>query len=93
MSLRAAESQTGISNSYLSQLEGGAISNPSPRHLWALAGCYSCSYAELMKLAGYVPPPGTPPSRLLAGLSELTDDEADRVAEFIELLRKTRPGQ
>lgn len=56
MSLRQVEEATGkeVSNAYLSQLEKGRISKPSPNILHALATVYSASYEDLMARAGYV---------------------------------------
>lgn len=90
-SLRAVESETGISNSYLCQLEQGDVVSPSPRHLLQLAASYGCDYGELMKAAGYVPPPlPAPPDRITSGLRRLTVPETERVAEYIELLLRAR---
>ena len=57
MSLREVEEATGkeISNAYLSQLENGKISKPSPSILHSLAGVYSVPYEKLMERAGYLP--------------------------------------
>ena len=92
LTLRAVESRTGISNSYLSQLEGGAVRQPSPKHLLQLAEAYGASYEDLMTLAGYVPPPAssTRLSRSLAGVDELTDREFAQVQDFVRFLRSNR---
>jgi len=96
LSLRQVERATGVSNSYLSQLETGSISRPSPHILQKVASCYGGIYEELMQLTGYVLP--SPPRqvafsglRSLAGSADLTDEEAARVEEFIRLLKDTRP--
>lgn len=52
-SLRNVEEETGISNAYLSQLERGIATKPSPSILHKLSKCYGCSYIKLMELAGY----------------------------------------
>lgn len=54
LSLRAVEEETGISNAYLSQLERGVASSPSPAYLKKLSDCYGCTYESLMRLAGYI---------------------------------------
>jgi transcriptional regulator with XRE-family HTH domain len=58
LSLRDVEEATSkeVSNAYLSQLETGKISKPSPNVLYALAELYGVSYAKLMERAGYVSP-------------------------------------
>ncbi len=55
LTLRFVETQTGISNGYLSQLETGKAENPSPPMLKKLADLYSASYEALMQAAGYLP--------------------------------------
>lgn len=54
--LREVEEATGgeVSNAYLSQLERGKISKPSPSTLHSLARAYGVSYEELMVKAGYL---------------------------------------
>src|SRR5262245_50533973 len=52
--LRQVEEASGVSNAYLSQLEHGRISKPSPHVLHKLAKTYGISYELLMEKAGYV---------------------------------------
>lgn len=56
MKLREVEEATDhtVSNAYLSQLENGKISKPSPNILHALATVYAVPYELLMEKAGYV---------------------------------------
>ena len=54
--LRAVEKRTEISNAYLSQLENGKISKPSPSILHKLGDYYRISYEYLMQLSGYLAP-------------------------------------
>jgi HTH-type transcriptional regulator, competence development regulator len=101
-SLREVERKTGISNAYLSQLESGAATRPSPQVLHKLATFYSVPYESLMEAAGYLEPArdrGGPLGRqrkrlgtLQAALmsAKLTDEEQARVAEFIEFLCSKR---
>ena len=58
LSLRDVEEATDkeVSNAYLSQLETGKISKPSPHILFALSMAYSVSYEMLMERAGYIAP-------------------------------------
>lgn len=58
MSLRDVEEATDkdVSNAYLSQLENGKISKPSPNILHSLASVYGASYESMMQLAGYISP-------------------------------------
>ena len=54
--LRDVEEATDkeISNAYLSQLENGKITKPSPIILHALASVYGVPYVTLMERAGYL---------------------------------------
>jgi transcriptional regulator with XRE-family HTH domain len=56
MTLREVEEATTrtVSNAYLSQLENGKISKPSPNILHSLATVYGVPYEVLMEKAGYV---------------------------------------
>ena len=54
LSLREVEDATDISNAYLSQLENGRVTKPSPHILHALATVYRVPYETLMERAGYV---------------------------------------
>jgi transcriptional regulator with XRE-family HTH domain len=53
LKLRQVEERTGISNAYLSQLENGHVSNPSPQYLEKLAKVYGIDYETLLENAGY----------------------------------------
>src|SRR5260221_6359498 len=58
MSLRDVEEATNkeVSNGYLSQLESGKITKPSPHVLHALSQALSVNYETLMQRAGYLLP-------------------------------------
>lgn len=94
--LRQLESETGISNGYLSQLESDAIKRPSPHHLHKLASTLALSYRELMELAGYVPEPQVAAISATSGLSiplaldDLTAEDRRKIAAYIEDLRDAR---
>ena len=53
LTLRDVEKETGISNSYLSQLESGKVKQPSPINLHKLGKAYDIPYEVLMEKAGY----------------------------------------
>jgi len=94
LTLRAVENSTGISNAYLSQLEGDKIKQPSPIVLHKLGDLYGVSYATLLDLAGY-PVPGTDnstsnQSALAARIGHVTSDEEDALVEYLEFLRARR---
>jgi transcriptional regulator with XRE-family HTH domain len=54
LTLRDVEKATDISNAYLSQLENGKVTKPSPHILHTLATLYRVPYETLMERAGYV---------------------------------------
>ena len=58
LSLRDVEEATNkeVSNGYLSQLESGKITKPSPHVLHALSRALSVDYEMLMQRAGYFLP-------------------------------------
>ena len=95
ITLRAVEKKTGISNAYLSQLENSKISKPSPSILHKLADYYKISYEHLMQLSGYPGPELkkrilTPSFRLESRFNDVTDEEAEKLAEYFEFLRSRR---
>lgn len=99
-SLRQVEEKSGVSNAYLSQLEGGKISKPAPQILHKLAEHYGVSYRRLMHLAGYLKndiqddenlKSLTPLQvELLREGEDLTREEMQSVAAFIRYMRTER---
>lgn len=103
LTLREVEEATEkqVSNAYLSQLEKGKISKPSPNVLHVLSKVYSIAYDTLMEKAGYVAsmPAGagvlrsgthdakrTPRNALTN--EELTADEEAKLLEYLAFLRR-----
>ncbi len=90
MSLRSVSDATGISNAYLSQLENGAATNPSPDKLHALAEYYGVPYESLMREAGYIRPRAEGETRDISAFEaqlmsmDLAPDEQDQVVRFIQ---------
>jgi transcriptional regulator with XRE-family HTH domain len=98
LSLRQLESETGISNGYLSQIESGRVGAPSPKILEKLAKALRYPYVELMQHAGHLSTdaPLEPILRLGGrehSLSELTDAERREVVRFVEELKSKRIGR
>jgi transcriptional regulator with XRE-family HTH domain len=97
LSVRRAAAEVGISSTYLSQLEAGAIKEPSPRVLHSLARVYKLSYAELMRRAGYVVPSAagdaashaaaSPLDVALRTTTPLTENERAALAEYLAWYR------
>lgn len=104
MTLREVEEATNkeVSNAYLSQLETGKISRPSPNVLHALAIVYAAPYATLMEKAGYLTPNSSLENALRGGSparhgraatfasADLTPEEEERLLEYLAFLRSRR---
>jgi HTH-type transcriptional regulator, competence development regulator len=96
MTLRTVEAATDqeVSNAYLSQLETGKISKPSPHTLHALAQAYNISYENLMQRAGYLAPPksGRPTSAkhgsaATFSIDNLNPDEERELLKYLAFVR------
>lgn len=57
LTLRQVETQTGVSNAYLSQIELGKRPAPRPDTIKKLAAVYRVPVEELLAQAGYLDPP------------------------------------
>jgi len=97
MSLREVEeaSEGAVSNAYLSQLENGRISKPSPNILHALAAVYAVPYEILMEKAGYISStPAAPAGRHgripTFATADLTSEEEERLLEYLAFLRSRK---
>lgn len=91
-SLRRVETDTGIRNAHLSQIETGTIERPEPNILWTLASAYGLDYAELLRLAGHVgggeKASRTPMSAVAWRAEDLTPEEQEKVLRFMDGLRR-----
>jgi transcriptional regulator with XRE-family HTH domain len=96
LSLRAVESETGVSNAYLSQLESEKIKEPSPHLLYKLCEFYGISYETAMEMVGYpMPSPDkeAPALRHLAArFGKVTDEEEEELVDYLQFLRARRRG-
>ena len=99
MTLREVEEATNkdVSNGYLSQLEGGKISKPSPHVLHTLSGVLNTDYESLMQRAGYLQPgptqsvlSGTSNSAAKFSISNLTSDEEAELLEYLAFVRSRK---
>jgi len=96
--LRQVEEATGkdVSNAYLSQLEHGRISKPSPNVLHSLATVYGIQYETLMEMAGYIMKAGERQEGEKHGriatlaLENLTQEEEEKILEYVAFLRSKR---
>jgi len=101
LSLREVEEASGVSNAYVSQLETGKITKPSPDILHRLSEGYSarlpknatiaCSFHRMMELAGYIvaeKKPGARAGRLPTfATEELTDEEEEELLKYLAFIR------
>ncbi len=95
MSLRKVEeaSNKEVSNAYLSQLETGKITQPSPNVLNTLSDIYKIDYVQLMELAGYMAPTAardaTERHGRVATFAEhnLTPEEEGELLQYLQFLR------
>jgi HTH-type transcriptional regulator, competence development regulator len=94
LTLRDVEtaSKKRISNGHLSMLEGGEIKQPSPHHLFLLAGLLDLDYAHLMELAGYFMPRASSrvaslPTGLAFSAKDLSPEDLALVEEYIGYVR------
>ena len=95
MSLREVEEATNkeVSNGYLSQLESGKITKPSPHVLHALSQALSVDYEALMQRAGYILPTAQRAKGVKHGraatfaIDNLTADEESQLLEYLTFLR------
>jgi transcriptional regulator with XRE-family HTH domain len=98
MTLRDVEQATGkeVSNAYLSQLEGGKITKPSPHILYALSTALGVAYETLMERAGYIVPTATRPEGEKHGraatfaIDHLTSEEESELLDYLAYIRSKR---
>ncbi len=101
LSLSAVAKEAEISTAYLQKLEVGDVKAPSPNHLYRLSNVLEIEYSELMRLAGYIVPNETAAAakkrrnELTHAMSseELTEDEANVLAEYLLWYRSRRQQQ
>jgi len=98
LTLRAVEAMTGVTNGYLSQIEGRSAKQPSPNVLYKLAGAYGIDYSDLLVRAGHRIPsaessagrPATLAGIPLRALEELTEQEAAELRNYLAYIRQKR---
>ena len=98
MTLRDVEDATGkeVSNAYLSQLESGRITKPSPHVLHALSGALQVPYENLMQRAGYIIPAAMrPASKRKAAVASfsvdnLSAEEETALLDYLSFIRSKK---
>lgn len=101
MSQRDVEDAVEVSNAYLSQLETGKITKPSPDILHKLSEAYEariarnspvkCSFERMMQLAGHILPEKTTGARRgrlpTFSTEKLTPEEEEELLKYLAFLR------
>ena len=98
LTLREVEEATNkeVSNAYLSQLEHGRITKPSPNILHSLSTVYGVPYETLMAKAGYFTAgeqdkPGQKHGRAATfAIDNLTTEEEEELLKFLAFLRSRK---
>lgn len=98
MSQRDVEEATGkeVSNAYLSQLESGKITKPSPHILYALSTALAVPYETLMERAGYIVPSAERSEGVKHGraatfaVDNLTAEEESALLDYLAYLRSKK---
>lgn len=85
--LREVETETKISNAYLSQLESGKIKQPSPSTLYKLAQIYGVSYETLMEKVGYPVPES---ENNVKQFGDISRDEEMELLEYLKFMRNRK---
>jgi transcriptional regulator with XRE-family HTH domain len=98
LSQREVEEATGkeVSNAYLSQLESGKITKPSPHILYALSTALAVPYETLMERAGYIVPSSERPETAKHGraatfaVDNLTSEEESALLDYLAYIRSKK---
>lgn len=96
LSLRDVEKKTNneVSNAYLSQLESGKITKPSPHILEHLAKAYSIQYEDLMVVAGYMRSSKTIKSGVaFFNEHDLSQDEKGQLLAYLQFIRQQKTSK
>lgn len=90
ISLRELERRSGINNAYLSQLERGEVTQPTPSMLARLAEAYELPVETLMGWAGYAVSGQAltrPQAKALNYFSDASDEELEALKAILAALR------
>ena len=93
LTLRDVEKATNndVSNAYLSQLESGKVTKPSPYILECLSKVYKVPYEDMMAMAGYIHSSKTKKSAVaFFNQHDLTVDEKNMLLEYLKFVRKQK---
>jgi transcriptional regulator with XRE-family HTH domain len=96
LTLREVEEKTKrqVSHAYLSQIETGAIKQPSPNAVHALAEAHEINFESLMERAGFVATSQRPDERRgrVTAFAEhnLTPEEEQELMEYLQFMRNRK---
>lgn len=82
LTLRQVEDATGISNSYLSQLENGKIKTPSAQSLYVLSRLYNTNVEDLLIAAGLVKEVNIEPFEIKPSIEERLNTLEEKVNQM-----------
>lgn len=88
--LREVQDKAGLSNAYLSQIENGKVSQPTPSTLRKLSDHYEVPYNRLLELAGHPIEAGQVKLvqfRTSTGTEELSESEERELLDYLRYLR------
>lgn len=96
-SLRDLESRSGLKSGYLSQLEQGKITHPSPSILRRIGEAYQLRLQDVLVWAGYTSDEGQviPPNQAVAlstvsALGDPSKEELETLKAIVEVLQRNR---
>jgi transcriptional regulator with XRE-family HTH domain len=88
LTIRQLEKSSGVSNSYLSQLENGLRDIPSPHVIEKLSEGLDASYEQLMLVAGYSKDPTTSyANNLVTWFGKLSQSDAEKLKQIWEVIK------
>jgi transcriptional regulator with XRE-family HTH domain len=95
-SLRDLEKRSALKSGYLSQLEQGKITHPSPSILRRVAEAYQLRFQDVLVWAGYaneetvIPPNQAVALSTVSALGDPSNEELDTLKAIVEVLQRNR---
>jgi transcriptional regulator with XRE-family HTH domain len=96
-SMRDLEKRSGLKSGYLSQLEQGKITHPSPSILRRVAEAYQLRFQDVLVWAGYaneetaaIPPNQAVALSTVSALGDPSNEELDTLKAIVEVLQRSR---
>jgi transcriptional regulator with XRE-family HTH domain len=90
-SIRKLAEKANISHTEIKRIEDGVRKQPSPQVIRSIAAALNVPYEEMMAAAGYI---DSPENAVVAASigddDDLTDDEREKVKEYISFIKSQR---